>query len=218
MSEDSSFLVSSLRDLVSDEAWAGLIDYPVRHRPAGETLLWQGTEGTQVLALVSGLVKVVRTDRDGRKRLLAFRGPGEILGEMALQRGDVRLADVQTMSICKVTVIPADDFRRLVREHRLAEPLAELATRRLKEQTEVHDGDVRERLVMALLRLVEVSGGARSFSLTRDELAQHIGVGRKLVSKALVQLGPELVQAGKSRVGVVDVGGLRKALDGPAAA
>ncbi|MFE8915521.1 Crp/Fnr family transcriptional regulator [Streptomyces globisporus] len=212
MSEDSSILVSSLRDLVSNEVWAGLTAYPEWRRPAGKTLLWQGTEGTQVLALVSGLVKVVRTDRDGRKRLLAFRGPGEILGEMALRRGDVRLADVQTMSTCKVSVIPADDFRRLAREHGLAGPLADLAIRRLKEQTEVYDGDVRERLVMALLRLVEVSGGERSFSLTRDELAQHIGVGRKSVSQALAQLGPGLVQAAKSRVGVVDVQALRRAL------
>ncbi|NEE37495.1 cyclic nucleotide-binding domain-containing protein, partial [Streptomyces sp. SID7982] len=179
MSEDSSILVSSLRGLVSNEVWAELKAYPKWQRPAGKTLLWQGTEGTQVLALLDGLVKVVRTDRDGRKRLLAFRGPGEILGEMALRPGDVRLADVQAMSMCKVSVIPADDFRRLAREHKLAGPLAELAIRRLKEQTEVYDGDVRERLVMALLRLVEVSGGERSFSLTRDELAQHIGVGRK---------------------------------------
>lgn len=214
MSERSSSLVSSLRGLVSDEVWAGLTAYPVRHRRAGDTLLKQGDPGTEVIVLVSGLVKIVHADRHGRKRLLAFRGPGEILGEMALQSGDVRLAHVEAMSTCKFSPILAADFHRLVRDYRLAGALAVLTARRLREQTEVYDGDVCERLVMALLRLVEVSGGARSFSLTRDELAQHIGVGRKSVSKALAQLGPGLVQAGRSRVGVVDVEGLRKALEG----
>ncbi|MEU5331529.1 helix-turn-helix domain-containing protein [Streptomyces parvus] len=133
---------------------------------------------------------------------------------MALQSGDLRLAHVETMSTCKFSRILAADFRRLVRDHRLAGALAALPARRLREQTEVYDGDVVERLVMALLRLVEVSGGADSFSLTRDELAQHIGVGRKSVSKALVELGPGLVQVGRGRVRVVGVEGLRKVLDG----
>ncbi|ESU50346.1 cyclic nucleotide-binding domain-containing protein [Streptomyces sp. HCCB10043] len=164
--------------------------------------------------LVDGLVKIVHADRHGHERLLAFRGPGEILGEMALQSGDLRLAHVETMSTCKFSRILAADFRRLVRDHRLAGALAALTARRLREQTEVYDGDVVERLVMALLRLVEVSGGADSFSLTRDELAQHIGVGRKSVSKALVELGPGLVQVGRGRVRVVGVEGLRKVLDG----
>ncbi|WP_069741320.1 Crp/Fnr family transcriptional regulator [Streptomyces sp. EN23] len=214
MSERSSSLASSLRELVSDEVWAKLTAYPVTHRRAGETLLKQGDPGTEVIVLVDGLVKIVHADRNGNKRLLAFRGPGEILGEMALQSGDVRLAHVEAMSSCKFSRILAVDFHRLVRDHRLAGALAALTARRLREQTEVYDGDVLERLIMALLRLVEVSGGARSFSLIRDELAQHIGVGRKSVSKALVELGPGLVQMGRGRVRVVDVEGLRKALDG----
>ncbi|EFE78210.1 Crp/Fnr family transcriptional regulator [Streptomyces filamentosus] len=214
MSERSSSLVSSLRELVPDEVWAELTAYPVRHRRPGETLLRQGDPGTEVIVLVDGLVKIVHADRHGHERLLAFRGPGEILGEMALQSGDLRLAHVETMSTCKFSRILAADFRRLVRDHRLAGALAALTARRLREQTEVYDGDVVERLVMALLRLVEVSGGADSFSLTRDELAQHIGVGRKSVSKALVELGPGLVQVGRGRVRVVGVEGLRKVLDG----
>ncbi|SEP96891.1 Cyclic nucleotide-binding domain-containing protein [Streptomyces sp. yr375] len=76
MSEDHVFSVRTLRDLVSDEAWAGLTRHRPRTYPADKTLLRQGDAGTHVLALISGMVKVVRTDRDGRQRLLAFRGRG----------------------------------------------------------------------------------------------------------------------------------------------
>lgn len=218
MSEDRIFLARALRDLVSNEAWAGLTRYGPWTYASGRTLLRQGTEGTHVLALISGMVKVVRTDRDGRQRLLAFRGPGEILGEMALQHGGERLADVRTMSKCKAAVVPAEDFHRFVRQHQLAYPLAMLASSRLREQTEAYDGAVHERLAMALLRLVEASGGMRSFSLTREELAQHIGVGRNSVSKALTHLGPGQVKAAKSRIDVTSVEDLRKTLAGSTSA
>ncbi|MFD4829302.1 Crp/Fnr family transcriptional regulator [Streptomyces uncialis] len=214
MSEQYVGSARALRDLLPAEAWDGLTRYPSRTYAADLTLLRQGTEGTHVLALTGGMVKVVRTDRDGRQRLLAFRGPGEILGEMALQDGGRRLADVRTMSGCTASVVPAEDFHRLVLRHRLAYPLARLASSRLREQTEVGDGSVHERLAMALLRLVEVSGGTRSFSLTREELAQHIGVGRNSVSKALARLGPDRVHATKSRIDVTSVEGLRSALAG----
>ncbi|MEU1291176.1 MULTISPECIES: Crp/Fnr family transcriptional regulator [unclassified Streptomyces] len=214
MSEYSSFSARTLRDLVSGEAWAGLTRYPCWTYAPDRTLLRQGSTGTHVLALISGMVKVVRTDRDGRQRLLAFRGPGEILGEMALQHGGERLADVLTMSKCKASVVPAEDFRRFVEDHQLAYPLAVLASSRLREQTEVYDGAVHERLAMALLRLVDASGGVCSFSLTREELAQHVGVGRNSVTKALNRLGPGLVEAAKDRVHVTGPDELRKVLAG----
>ncbi|MFJ6655678.1 Crp/Fnr family transcriptional regulator [Streptomyces sp. NPDC091377] len=213
MSEEPSYSVRTLRDLVSEQAWAELTRYPSRPYPADRTLLQQGAEGSHVLALTSGLVKVVRTDRDGRQRLLAFRGPGEILGEMAsLQEGGQRLADVRTVSTCKASLILAEDFRRFVVTQQLAYPLAVLASGRLREQTEVYDGAVHERLAVALVRLVEISDGEDTFALTREELAQHIGVGRGSVSKALTQLGPERVEAAKNRVRVTDVEGLRRLL------
>ncbi|MEU0688000.1 Crp/Fnr family transcriptional regulator [Streptomyces uncialis] len=218
MSEDYGCPVRALRDLVPAEAWEELTRYPSWTYEADQRLLEQGTEGTHVLALTEGMVKVVRGDRDGRQRLLAFRGPGEILGEMALQDGGRRLADVWAMSRCRAAKVPAEDFHRFVLRHGLAYPLAALASRRLREQTEAGDGSVHERLAMALLRLVEASGGTRSFSLTRPLLAQHIGVGRNSVTKALARLGPGRVIATKNRIEVTSVEGLRSVLGGPVSA
>ncbi|MET8826838.1 Crp/Fnr family transcriptional regulator [Streptomyces sp. NPDC004610] len=209
MSKDASSSVRTFRDLVSAGEWAELTRAPARPRAADEVLLRQGDPGTQVIALISGLVKVVHVDRDGRQRLLAFRGPGEILGEMALQHGGGRLAYVRAMSECKVAIHLATDFREFVGRHGLAPRIAELVSLRLREQTEVHDGAVHERLALALLRLFEISG-ERSFSVTRDELGQHIGVSRNYVTKALEHLGPDLVRFDKNRIEVISPEGLRK--------
>ncbi|MCX5386262.1 Crp/Fnr family transcriptional regulator [Streptomyces sp. NBC_00083] len=214
MSEDQSRATSPLRALVSRQVWEGLVSYPAQTFLAGRALLRQGCKGTHVLALVDGLVKVVRTDPDGRRRVLAFRGSGEVLGEMAVQCASGRLADVWAMRDCKATIIPAADFRRLMHESHLALPVAAMATHRLREQTEIYEGPVHRRLALTLLRLVEVSGGQHSFVLTREDLAQHIDVGRKAVSQALDRLGPDQVSAGKSRIDVVSVERLRETVAG----
>ncbi|MFC7623148.1 cyclic nucleotide-binding domain-containing protein [Microlunatus sp. GCM10028923] len=64
-------------------------------------MLRQGDPGTHVLVLLSGVVKIVRFEADGRVRLLAFRGPGEVVGELAVQDDGSRLADVVAMTTAR---------------------------------------------------------------------------------------------------------------------
>ncbi|MFI5773197.1 helix-turn-helix domain-containing protein, partial [Streptomyces sp. NPDC051658] len=71
------------------------------------------------------------------------------------------------------------------------------------QQTQSCEGDIDQRLAATLLRLIEISG-ARSFSLTRDELAQHLGVGRNSVTEALERLGSHRVRFGRTRIEVLD--------------
>ncbi|MFC9928046.1 Crp/Fnr family transcriptional regulator [Streptomyces sp. NPDC127190] len=202
---------ATLRDTAPFEAWRDLTGRPARRHPAGVTLLRQGEPGTHILVLLHGVVKVVRRSADGREKLLSFRGPGEVLGEMAVQDGDTRLADVQTITECKVIPVSARDFRDVVRRHGLGEQLARLAVSRLREQTQAGEGDLDRRLAAVLLRLLALSG-AHTFRLTRVELAQHLDTGRRSVSEALRRLGPECVRVGRTSVQVVDERRLRAVL------
>ncbi|MFD0340187.1 Crp/Fnr family transcriptional regulator [Streptomyces sp. NPDC127117] len=204
-----------LRELVSASAWEGLTGFPRRRHEAGAVLLRQGESGSHVLALIQGIVKVVRGDLDGRDRLLAFRGPGEVLGEMAVRDGGVRLAHVQAVSRCEVSVIPASAFQGFVKQHGLADQLFLHALSRLREQTQACEGEIDQRLAAALLRLTEISG-SRTFSLTREELAQHLGVGRNSVTKALERFGPHQVRFGRTYIEVLDTMHLRRSLNHPA--
>ncbi|MFG3527485.1 Crp/Fnr family transcriptional regulator [Streptomyces sp. NPDC047917] len=201
-----------LRELVPASAWEGLAGFPRRRHEAGAVLLHQGESGSHVLALMQGIVKVVRGDLDGRDRLLAFRGPGEVLGEMAVRDGGVRLAHVRAVSKCEVSVIPASAFRGFVKQHGLADQLFLHAVSRLREQTQACEGEIDQRLAATLLRLIEISG-SRAFSLTREELAQHLGVGRNSVTKVLERFGPHRVRFGRTRIEVLDKTYLRRLLN-----
>ncbi|MET8687216.1 Crp/Fnr family transcriptional regulator [Streptomyces sp. NPDC004732] len=199
--------VRALRDLVPGEAWEALTRFPHRKHCAGDILLRQGDPGTHVLALIQGMVKVVITEAEGKERVLAFRGPGEALGEMAVQDGGGRLADVRAISDCEVAIVPAAAFRDFVKQHDLADQLTAYAVSRVREQVETREGDIDHRLAVTLVRLVEISG-THTFALTREELAQRLGVSRYSVTKALARLGPA-VRAGRTCIDVLDTDSLR---------
>ena len=52
--------------------------------PAGAVMMFEGEPADRVMILSSGRVKLTRLGPSGRETLLAFRGPGDLIGELAL--------------------------------------------------------------------------------------------------------------------------------------
>ncbi|MFE6052670.1 Crp/Fnr family transcriptional regulator [Kitasatospora sp. NPDC056446] len=223
----------TLRRLMGEEAWTRMLEGAFERRhPIGATLLRQGEAGTHVLALLSGVAKVSRRERDGDVRLLAFRGPGELLGEVAVLDDGVRSASVQAITDCTVAVLAKTVFLRFVGEQDLFPVMVRYAMGRLRESDLARSGgDVLPRLAAALVALADVSagadgaGGARGargagrveLALTRDELAQHLGVSRNTVTAALAGLAAHRVEAGRRAITIGDLPALRRAAGTPRA-
>ncbi|WP_171172370.1 Crp/Fnr family transcriptional regulator [Streptomyces sp. I05A-00742] len=212
--------------LAGEPLWKELLreGWPRRHR-AGETLLRQGAAGTHVLALTDGVVKVLRVERDGRERVLAFRGAGDVVGEAAvLEDSERRLASVVAIGDVTVVVVEKRGFTRFVARHGLSPVLTRHALTRLRESDRARGGcGSRERVARALLALALASDGGRTgdgteLSVTRAELAQYLGVSRNTVSAALRGIGDRVVAAERGCVVVHDVAALRavaRETDGP---
>ncbi|WP_329411971.1 Crp/Fnr family transcriptional regulator [Streptomyces sp. NBC_00704] len=215
----------SLRDFTGEEVWADLLERSFERRhPAGTVLLRQGEPGTHVLAVVTGVAKVIRRERSGDLSLLAFRGPGELLGEVAVLDDGVRSANVESISPCVVGVLGKADFLSFVGDRGLFPTLVRYALTRLRESDEARGGgDIRVRLAAALVYLIDISaqpsiplgaGGAVELALTRHELAQHLGVSRNTVTTALRALASCGVRADRRRIVVDDLLALRLTADG----
>lgn len=215
----------SLRDFTGEKVWADLLEHSFERRhPAGSVLLRQGEPGTHVLAVVTGVAKVIRRERSGDLSLLAFRGPGELLGEVAVLDDGVRSANVESISPCAVGVMNKAEFLEFVSRHHLFPVLVRYALARLRESDEARGGgDIRVRLAATLVHLIDISapshssygaGGPLELALTRHELAQHLGASRNTVTAALNGLAPCGVQAQRKRIFVKDVPALRLAAAG----
>ncbi len=70
---------------------------------AGETLVEQGDEGSELFLLLDGILAV---EVDGEP--IAELGPGTIAGERALLEGGTRTATLRAASACNVAVVPGD--------------------------------------------------------------------------------------------------------------
>jgi CRP-like cAMP-binding protein len=79
--------------------------------PAGRVLMRQGERGDQAFVIIEGSVRV---ERDGR--VIAERGPSEILGEIALVHEGPRTATVTVTAPSRMLVIGHREFHALMNE------------------------------------------------------------------------------------------------------
>ena len=194
----------------------------VRRYPRGETLFHQGDDAGSVHVLLSGHVKVAQVTAEGREVILAFPGPGDLLGDLSAIDGEPRSATVRALEDVEALVLPGGRFRTLLeRRPRLALLLLPTTIARLREADRqrvdyaVHDvvGRVARRLVELCDRFgAELEGGVDiGLAITQDELAAWAGSSREAVAKAmglLRSLG--WVHTERRRVVVRDLAALRR--------
>ncbi|MFB7746630.1 Crp/Fnr family transcriptional regulator [Streptomyces sp. NPDC058961] len=177
--------------VIGDKLWARLRALaPQRVRPARSVLLRQGDPATHVIVLESGSTLITLAGTGGERTLLAVRGAGELLGELAVLDSEPRTATVIAAETCQIRIIPAAAFLTFVEEHDLLAPLLRHAIARVREseavRLELATAPVSLRLASALSRLVEAASASDlAVRLTQTELSQMIGASRNAVVNAL---------------------------------
>lgn len=76
---------------------------------AGETLMTEGESGNSAYLIEKGQVEIL-VDRGTNKLRIGTRGPGAILGEMAMIDDQPRTATVRALEDCEAIEITRDDF------------------------------------------------------------------------------------------------------------
>jgi CRP/FNR family transcriptional regulator, cyclic AMP receptor protein len=168
----------------------------VRSFSQGTALFHEHEESDRVMFVLSGRVKIASASDDGRERVLAFRGPGEVLGELSAIDGRPRSASVIAVDPVQALVLPAGDFRLfLERSPKVTLYLLTKLVARLREadrkRVEFGAQDTIGRVAARLVELSERYGkrtpeGVRiDLPITQEELASWVGSSREGVNKAL---------------------------------
>jgi CRP/FNR family cyclic AMP-dependent transcriptional regulator len=193
----------------------------VRRYRRGDVLFHQGDDAGAVVVLRVGHVKATMLN-DGREVILAFPGPGELLGELSAVDGQPRSATVRAVDEVEALVIPGSAFRAfLERRPRIALVLLRGVAERLREADRQRvDYAVNDVVVRVAGRLVELcdrfgcEDGGRvdiGLAITQDELAAWAGASREAVAKAMALLRTlGWVQTERRRILVLDLPALRR--------
>jgi HD-GYP domain-containing protein (c-di-GMP phosphodiesterase class II) len=86
----------------------------IEHYEPDSVMIRQGDIGESIYMIVEGHVCITMVDEEGRDIAIAHRGVGEILGEMAIMKKDIRMATIKAMDEVKVLRIEGDAFRNLL--------------------------------------------------------------------------------------------------------
>src|SRR5436305_12395165 len=87
-----------------------------RTAASGHHVMAAGQVADHVIVLRAGHVKIVAAGPEGEEVVLAFRGPGSLIGEQAVVDGAPRAAGVIAVEPVQMLVIPASSFRRYLSE------------------------------------------------------------------------------------------------------
>jgi CRP/FNR family transcriptional regulator len=102
----------------------------------GEIIVRQGEVGNCMFVIQQGEVEIL-VEQDGQEVLLAIRGNGEFIGEMAIFDRDVRSATIRARGQARVLTVDKKNFlRRIHEDPSLAFRIVETLSRRIRELTE----------------------------------------------------------------------------------
>lgn len=166
----------------------------VRTFPKNAVIINEGDRGDSLYVLLSGKVKVYVSDDDGREMILDMYGPGDYVGEMALD-GRPRSASVMTLEPTSCSVVTRDELRRAIGANPdIAMSLiatlidrARIATDNVKNLALM---DVYGRVARLLLSLAKEDGGKLVVPerMTQQDIADRVGASRDMISRIFKDL------------------------------
>jgi CRP/FNR family cyclic AMP-dependent transcriptional regulator len=199
--------VAELDDLL---AHAKLVRYPAR---AG--LFSRGDPGGQMIAVVSGRVRISLTGPDGHELILNVIEPGQLFGEIAMLDGRARTADATIVEPTELLIIDRRDFVPFLARHsevavRLLLTLCERMRTTTDQIEDIFLLPVTARLAKKLLQIEAAPGQPAGVRLSQRELGNMLGVSRESINKHL---------AGWQKAGLVRIeNGVITVCDRPAVA
>ena len=146
---------------------------------ADEVLFLAGDAGDGCYRIEEGLLKVTMVSRGGTERILAFLGPGAIVGELSMIDGQPRSASVVAVRPATLSFLSRAAFESFATQHpEIYKSLVTLIAARLRETDAAVAASsflpLRGRVALTLLELAQ-------------EFGQDVGSGRTVIRQKIGQ-------------------------------
>ncbi|MCW3161636.1 Crp/Fnr family transcriptional regulator [Chryseobacterium oryctis] len=169
----------------------------------GDVILDENTSIRSIPIVLKGMLKVIRTEEDGREILLYYIKTGEscimsFLGGIHNERSIVK-AEVEEDT--EILFLPVDKVSLFIKEYpEWLDYIFRLYHKRFEELLDIINAiafkKVDERLLNLLHKKYEISN-SKTIVITHEQLANELGTARVVVSRLLKQLE----ESGKVKLG-----------------
>lgn len=173
-----------------------------KHYKKGETILNQGDPFDRLYIINSGNLKACTFGEDGKEQILYILNEGDSIGELSLLKREIANYDLIAMKTSHLCTIPKNRFDIFLKDNpemmfALLESAHEKITSLEKLVTAISSPDADIRLKFLIQRLCKQNGkvtpeGIRlTLNLTREDMANFVGVTRETISRKLSSLSAD---------------------------
>jgi CRP-like cAMP-binding protein len=187
--------LSDLPEQLSNELFAGAEVVRLR---AGRALFRAGESADGCYRVEDGLLKVTMASNSGTERILAFHGPGAIVGELAIIDGLPRTISALAVRNAALSFLSRSAFNAFAEKHHpeFCQSLFRLLTKRVRDRDKMLAAtsflSLKGRLAQTLLELAdhfgqEVGQGRIVIlqKIRQRDLAAMVGIARENVTRIL---------------------------------
>jgi len=184
-----------------------------------ETVFWEGDAPQWFYVIAEGGIKVFKSSSSGKEFIIAFFGPGEMFGEVAVFENRPYPASAQAVVETRVLGIKREDFLSfLAHRPEVALRTINILGGRLRDaQNRLRDlaGErVDQRLARLLLMLYAKLGPNLPF--TRQEIADMTGTTTETAIRIMSRLRQQgIIRSVRGRTIILDETKLRSFSEGP---
>jgi len=166
-----------------------------RSFPRGTTIMAAGDATDSLYVVISGRLKVIMSDDEGREVILSMLGANEYFGEMGLIDDSTRSASVVSVEPCELLVLSKRDFRKCLSENfEMSLTVMRGLVKRLRDADRKIGSlalmDVYGRVARLLLEMSEMIDGQHVVTkkVAKQDIAKMIGASREMVSRVMKDL------------------------------
>jgi CRP/FNR family cyclic AMP-dependent transcriptional regulator len=180
-----------------------------RSAPRSSLIMAAGDATESLYVVISGRLKVMMGDAEGKEVILSLIGPGEFFGEMGLIDDSPRSASVIAIEPCELLSLSRRDFKKFMAENfDMTMAVMKGLVRRLREADRKIGSlallDVYGRVARLLIDMSENVNGQKIVTkrLPKQDIAKMIGASREMVSRVMkdLQMGGYIEMRGSTIV------------------
>ena len=176
----------------------------------GDIILDENANIRAIPIVISGSIRVMRTDEEGREILLYYIKPGEscimsFLGGIHHETSKIKAIAEEAVEIL---LIPIDKVSLLIKENNdWLDYVFKLYHKRFEELLEIVNAlafkHIDDRIISYLHDKMKLSG-TKELNITHQQIADDIGTARVVVSRILKQMETNgIVKLGRNKISVV---------------